>query len=106
LRIAQEVISNTIAHAHAKNIDIQLRLQDRQLDLVFEDNGIGFEADGLQPFGHFGLVGVRERADEIGAELTVTSLLGRGTRICIRVPLAGSSVSGSNVHGGLEHQIS
>ena len=106
LRIAHEVISNTLAHADAKNIDIHLRLQDRQLDLVFEDNGIGFEAERQQPFGHFGLIGVRERADEIGAKLTVTSLLGCGTRICIRVLLAASDLSEGNVHAGLEHQIS
>lgn len=105
LRIVQEVISNTLAHARAENIGIHLRVLDRQLDLTLEDDGIGFDTADQQAFGHFGLVGIRERAEEIDAELTVTSLPGRGTRVSIRLPLAGSALLSSNVDAGLEHQM-
>ena len=105
LRIVQEVISNTLAHSRAKNIEIHLRLDDHELKLTLEDDGIGFETLGQQPFGHFGLTGMRERADEIGADLTVTSVPGRGTKTCIRLSLCGLRLSPRNEEAGLEHQI-
>ncbi len=105
LRIAQEAISNSVAHADAKDIDIALRLENQQLEILVEDNGIGFETAEQQRFGHFGLVGMRERASEIGAELTITSLPGQGTKVLIRLPLSSSSLSDSNAGAGLEHQI-
>ncbi len=105
LRIAQEAISNAVVHAGAPDIVITLRLEKQELDLVIEDNGIGFEPAEQQPFGHFGVVGIRERASEIGAELTITSLPGRGTKVSIRLPLSISGISDSNAGAGLEHQI-
>ncbi len=105
LRIAQEAISNCVVHADAKNLDIGLHLENEQLDLTLEDNGIGFETTEQQRFGHFGLVGMRERASEIGAELTISSVRGRGTKIAVRLPLPSLGISDSNAGAGLEHQI-
>ncbi len=105
LRIVQEVISNVLAHADARKLAINLVWQPGQLDLTLEDDGIGFDMRAPQPFGHFGLVGIRERADEIGAELKVSSSRGRGTRVSVRVPIGNSAVPESNADAGLEHQI-
>ncbi len=103
LRIAQEAISNTLAHADANNLNIRVCLQEEQLELTLDDDGIGFDSRE-QPFGHFGLIGLRERANEIGAELTIDSVPGRGTRIFIRLPFS-KEVSERNADAGYEHQI-
>jgi len=86
LRMAQEAISNTLQHAFATKLEVRLEGRPRDVELTIEDDGVGFEA-GSAPFGHFGLLGMRERAGEIGAELTVTSSPGNGTTVRIRLPL-------------------
>src|SRR5206468_13092331 len=88
LRIVQEVVSNTLSHAKATTLIIRLSVDHGELHLVLEDDGIGFTPEEQQSrFGHFGLIGIRERADEIDARLRVTSAKGAGTRITISVPL-------------------
>jgi signal transduction histidine kinase len=88
LRITQEVVNNTLAHAKASTLTIQVKLEDSELHLTLQDDGIGFTPEEQQaPFGHFGLIGIRERADEIDARLNVSSAKGAGTRITIFVPL-------------------
>ena len=88
LRMVQEVVSNTVAHARATTVTIRLSVENGELHLALEDDGIGFTPEEQQsPFGHFGLIGMRERADEIDARLIVTSGEGAGTRITISVPL-------------------
>ena len=72
----------------AKRLEIRLYSTAREANLTLADDGIGFDADST-PFGHFGLVGMRERADEIGAELNVVSAPGNGTSVQIRLPLIG-----------------
>lgn len=105
LRIAQEVISNVLAHARAQSLEISLRVENEELHLVFEDDGVGFAQDEQQPFGHFGLIGMRERADEIGAKLIVSSAPGRGTSVSITLPFAESEAMPGNVDTSLEHQV-
>lgn len=95
LRITQEVISNTLAHAKASTLSIQVQTVENELRLALEDDGVGFTPEEQQaPFGHFGLIGIRERADEIDAAMTVSSAKGAGTKITISVPLpeAGAPV--------------
>ncbi len=78
LRIAQEATSNALRHAHARTLEIRLHVDEEQLGLTFADDGIGFTKDVARAeAGHFGLLGMRERADEIGAGLTVTSSPGQ-----------------------------
>jgi signal transduction histidine kinase len=67
---------------------------------------VGFTTDnGVKLLDHFGLVGIRERAQEIGADLEVSSSPGAGTRITIRLPLANVRSSESNAESPIEHQI-
>ncbi len=104
LRIAREVASNTVAHAEATVLQVRLAVQKSQLRLSFEDNGIGFHAEnGVELLNHFGLVGMRERAKEIGAELTLSSTPGEGTKITVVLPLTKVSSSESNASATVEH---
>ena len=110
LRIAREVVSNTLEHAHATVLRVELKFAKGQLKLVFEDNGVGFLAEnGIQLLDHFGLIGIRERAEEIGAELKLSSSPGAGTKIMVQLTIGKSGVSGasseSNQEADIEHQI-
>ncbi|HWF56988.1 MAG TPA: histidine kinase [Candidatus Dormibacteraeota bacterium] len=90
-RILQEALTNVGHHSHAQRVEVDLRVVGGELLLIVSDDGSGFDAapDELAPTspGSFGLVGMRERARLIGAELEVTSERTVGTRISVRVPL-------------------
>jgi signal transduction histidine kinase len=104
LRIAQEAISNAVRHAHARTIKIRLNVEEEELGLTFADDGTGFDAELDQTgLGHFGLLGMRERASEIGAELSVTSSPGHGTEVSIQLPFPSSQVSEGNQGRAFEH---
>jgi signal transduction histidine kinase len=106
LRIAQEAISNVIRHAHATTLEIRLTVEEEQLRLILSDDGVGFTADlDRAEFGHFGLLGMRERANEIGAELTLTSSAGQGTEVSIHLPLPQHDISERNHDLAFEHQV-
>ena len=89
LRIAQEAVTNSIKHANASRIGIKLQQEARKLRLRIVDNGRGFEEqDAFAAHGgHFGLIGMRERAERIGGELHLASRPGEGTEVEIRVPI-------------------
>ena len=85
-RIAQEGLTNAIRHAQAETINLRLKISPDRVELMIEDDGIGFSVDRI-PDGRFGLVGMNERARLIGGELEIQSALGEGTRVIARVPL-------------------
>ena len=89
LRIAQEAVTNVLKHAGADKIQIQLHMEARKLYLRINDNGRGFEQDGVFASlgGHFGLIGMRERAERLGGELRLASHPGEGTEVEVKVPL-------------------
>ena len=89
LRIAQEAVANVLKHAGATRIAIQLRTADRKLRLRIEDNGHGFEQQDVFSSlgGHFGLLGMRERAERLGGEMHLESRPGKGTEVEVTVPL-------------------
>ncbi|HTJ77237.1 MAG TPA: sensor histidine kinase [Acidimicrobiales bacterium] len=88
-RIAQEALQNVVKHAEASAVAVQLRAMDGEVRLVVSDDGRGFEEDpATAPAVHgYGLVGMRERAELIGATLTIASRPGTGTRLDVTVPL-------------------
>lgn len=92
LRMAQEAIANALKHAHADNILITLEMAEDQYLLSISDDGRGFDASLVNPPGppHFGLIGMRERASRIGADLTVTSQPGHGCTVRVRLPIKPS----------------
>ena len=87
LRISQEAIANGARHAGAARIDVSLLYGEQDLELRVEDDGRGMDAPPCPASGHFGIAGMKERAAEIGATLEITSVLGRGTRVNLRLPL-------------------
>ena len=89
LCIVQEAITNSIKHAGARMIEVALTCSANDLRLSIRDDGQGMSrGDGNGPAGHYGIIGMKERASQIGAELEVASTPGRGTKVSVRVPVA------------------
>ncbi|MBV8631177.1 MAG: ATP-binding protein [Silvibacterium sp.] len=90
VRIAQEAVTNAVRHANPELIQIQLRFSARQLQLSVDDNGRGFagEAASMEN-GHFGIAGMKERAQQIGGTLSLTSTRGQGTRVTVELGADG-----------------
>jgi len=88
-RIAQEALNNVVRHAKALRAHLRVTFEDRMVTLEVEDNGVGFRLPtaptdfALQ--GHFGLLGMRERAELIGAHLELETALGKGTRVRVSI---------------------
>jgi signal transduction histidine kinase len=91
-RIAQQALNNVVRHAQAKQVAITLEFLDDTLRLQVVDDGQGFTPPpvitDLAARGHFGLLGMRERAELIGAALTLESRAGAGTTLRVRMPIA------------------
>lgn len=89
LRIAQEAVVNALKHAGATRIWIKLHSEARRLYLRVVDNGHGFDQSGAFNAlgGHFGLIGMRERAERLGGELNLASHPGEGTEVEVTAPL-------------------
>jgi signal transduction histidine kinase len=88
-RIAEEAITNAIAHAQASNVEIMLCWGRRELRLAVRDDGIGMPRSIVKNGGrdgHFGIIGMRERAERIGGVLSLTSRKSMGTEIALAVP--------------------
>lgn len=87
-RIGREALINAFRHAQAKTIEMELKYSSRRLSLLVRDDGRGIDPGVLQAGreGHWGLSGMRERADRIGAELHVMSRASAGTEIELSVP--------------------
>jgi signal transduction histidine kinase len=87
LRIAQEAINNSVKHAGAQRVMIDLHFEADALQLRVQDDGRGFDTAAENHDGHFGLVGMRERAREIQGELKIQSEPESGTQVIVNVPL-------------------
>jgi signal transduction histidine kinase len=96
LRIAQEAMNNVVKHAGARRLEVQLEQTPEQIALRINDDGEGFDAE-RQRFGHFGIVGMTERAKEMGATLTIDSKPGQGTTLSVVVPVKRAASSGVDV---------
>lgn len=90
-RIAQEALSNVVRHAKASRATLKISFDEKEVGLEVCDDGIGFQMPksptDFAPSGHFGLLGMRERAELIGARLEVQTEAGGGTRLSVRLPL-------------------
>jgi len=88
-RIAQETLNNVVKHSKATHADLKIAFETSEIQMEVSDNGDGFTVPNspteFAPSGHFGLLGVHERADLIGARLEIESALGRGTRLKVRL---------------------
>ena len=88
-RIAQEALTNVVKHSKATRVNLQIDFDGNEIILRVTDNGIGFEIPqsptDFAPNGHFGLLGIHERVDLIGARLELESAKDRGTRLTVRL---------------------
>jgi signal transduction histidine kinase len=85
LRIGQEAFTNAIKYAQASEIRIELVYEPTLCCLQIKDNGQGFEASNTTLSRGFGLLGMTERANHIGAQLSIESQLGQGTEVSVFV---------------------
>jgi len=89
-RIVQEALGNALQHAQAQHVTIQVESKEYALLLTIVDDGVGFEfpdqPDSLTQDGHFGLIGMLERAAQLGGSLQVDTAPGQGARIRVRLP--------------------
>ena len=97
-RIAQEALRNAVQHAEAETIIVQIRATARELVISVIDDGVGFHLpsrpDVLTHAGHFGLMGMRERATLIGGSFHIDTAPGEGTRITVHLPAGAGDGSG------------
>jgi signal transduction histidine kinase/ligand-binding sensor domain-containing protein len=88
-RIGRELILNAFQHAEASQIEAEIRYENKQLRVRIRDNGKGMDPKVLQEggrVGHWGLPGIRERAEHVGAQLHFWSQAGAGTEVELTVP--------------------
>ena len=87
-RISREAIVNAMRHSGAANIEVEVSYEPHQLRIVVQDDGCGIDAEVMKSGreGHWGIQGMRERAERIRAKLSLLSSSGRGTEFVLRVP--------------------
>ena len=90
LHIGQEALTNTLKYAHARNFETRISYKARRVRLELRDDGDGFKVKD----GHdgVGLTGMRERVEQMGGKLEITSSRGKGTKITVVLPGNGESM--------------
>lgn len=90
-RVVQEALTNVVRHAKATRVSVELRKTDQELELVIWDDGIGFDVDKVLERAagdlSLGLLGMRERAQLIGGDVTINSDAAQGTKVIAYFPL-------------------
>jgi ligand-binding sensor domain-containing protein len=89
--IGREAIINALTHSEGRNIEVEIIYESRELCLRIRDDGRGIDPDVLENGGradHWGLQGMRERAQRIGGQLDIWSRPGSGTEVELRIPAA------------------
>jgi two-component system nitrate/nitrite sensor histidine kinase NarX len=87
IRIIQEALSNVRKHSCATQAWVSYRQTEQEFVIEVRDDGKGFSPEEVPNVSRYGLQGMRERSELIGAEFQITSLPGEGTTVNIRVPL-------------------
>lgn len=108
LKIGREALFNSYRHARATTIETELDYSSSGLRIRFRDDGTGIDpavlANGSRA-GHFGLLGMRERASKIEAKFDICSRLGAGTEIELRVPGKVAYSGPRGIRGSWLHQF-
>jgi signal transduction histidine kinase len=90
-RLVQEALNNVTAHANASRADVTITFVGDEVSVTIADDGVGFAIPDrpgeLAEAGHYGVLGMRERAELAGGWLSIESEPGHGTRIEIRLPI-------------------
>ena len=101
LRIAQEAMTNVIKHSQATTAEIEIDYGPKNVVLRIKDNGRGFDqTQSTGPNeGHFGLLGITERAKRLGADLSIETQPGAGTIVTIRIALEPLALTNGHPNG-------
>jgi signal transduction histidine kinase len=94
LHIGQESLTNALKYAHPRSFEARLSLDAKELRLELRDDGDGFEVKDQHD--GFGLAGMRERTEQMGGTLKVTSSRGKGTKIVVTLPNDREGISAAN----------
>lgn len=86
-RIISEALFNIVQHAQAANVSLTARGSAEELWIEIKDDGKGFDLDNIGQDGHYGLVGMQERAQQLGGACDVFSQPNQGTSIKVVIPL-------------------
>ena len=84
-KIVQELLTNSLKHAKAKNIDIYINKNDDVIQLLFEDDGLGFDTNKTTE--GIGIKNIKNRLKSLSGKLFIDSMLGRGTVVTIEIPV-------------------
>jgi signal transduction histidine kinase len=74
-----------LKHAKANNIEVRLSIEQDCCRLTIRDDGVGFDPEGIGPYGGYGLTNMRDRLEKINGTLTIDSRPGKGTILKIEV---------------------
>lgn len=89
--MAQEALTNVLRHARARNVWVELRERDGEVEVGIRDDGIGFDQETARMRARrgesFGLLGIRERVELLGGRTDIQSRPGQGTSIRVRFPV-------------------
>lgn len=90
-RVVQEALTNVARHAGARNVWVEMKRNEAAAEIVVRDDGVGFRVGktlrAAADRGKFGLIGMAERAQLLGAELVLDAQPGRGTQVRLRMPI-------------------
>ncbi|MEO0560578.1 MAG: sensor histidine kinase, partial [Chloroflexota bacterium] len=84
-RVAEEALKNVARHAEAQNVVVKLSEERKRLSLLVRDDGRGYDTTQPAEDGHYGVIGMQERADLCGGTLTINSIEGAGTEVRLTV---------------------
>jgi len=100
-RITQEALNNINRHAKATRASVELIFEPEKISLIIRDNGRGFKAPEspaeFAPAGHYGFLGIHEKAEQIGANFDVDSAPRHGTEIKVSLPLSTSAMKRAGI---------
>ncbi len=86
-RVLQEIVSNIIKHAKANHVSIQLIRDEKEISMMIEDNGVGFDTNKINDFDGIGLKNIQSRIEFLNGRVDFDSQVGRGTIVNIEVPV-------------------
>ncbi|WEK53912.1 MAG: sensor histidine kinase [Candidatus Cohnella colombiensis] len=106
-RLVQEAFSNAHKHAQSTFISLEISFSEDKVELLVEDNGVGFIVDAMQSkantraHSHYGIIGMKERVELLQGKLHIDSVIGRGTKI--RIEVSTNSEAGKGLIADGEH---
>ena len=94
-RILQESISNTLRHSKAETLEVHLVKREGTIIMIVSDDGVGFNVEASKA-GSYGLQNMHERALEVGGILKIVSVINKGTRLEVKVPVIAKDENDEN----------